>query len=71
MKRLAHTLKDVQVHHGWDDGDEVCFVYDLVTEGPIDRTPCAEWITVRGDRIAAIRVFFDARPWAAMFERQQ
>jgi ketosteroid isomerase-like protein len=70
LKRLAPMLKNVEVHRGWDDGDDVCFVYDLVTEGPIARTPCAEWIQVRGDKIGSIRVFFDARPWAPMFEQQ-
>ena len=29
----------------------------------------AEWYQVKGDKIAAIRVVFDARPFAAMFAK--
>lgn len=30
--------------------------------------PTAEWYRIRDGRIAAIRVFFDARPFASLFE---
>jgi ketosteroid isomerase-like protein len=43
------------------DGDDVCLIYDLVTTGT-GTIPTAGWFHVRDGKIAAIRVFFDARP---------
>jgi hypothetical protein len=49
------------------DGDDVCIIYDLNTV-PVPTAPTAEWYRVRDGRIAAIKVFFDARPFAPLFE---
>jgi hypothetical protein len=38
------------------------------TPAPVPSAPTAEWYQVRDGRIAAIRVFFDARPFAPPFE---
>jgi ketosteroid isomerase-like protein len=43
------------------DGDDVCLIYDLVTNAA-GTIPTAGWFHVRDGKIAAIRVFFDARP---------
>lgn len=48
----------------FSEGDEVCVLYDLVTTTPAGAAPVAEWFRVRDDRIAAIQVYFDARPFA-------
>jgi hypothetical protein len=39
----------------------------MVTKSPAGTAFIAEWHRVKGDKIAAIRVVFDARPFAAMF----
>ena len=44
-------------------GDDVAVFYVLDT--PVARAPVAEWYTVRGGRIAEVRAYFDARPFAA------
>jgi len=49
------------------DGNDVCSLYDMVTKTPAGTAFIAEWHQVKGDKIAAIRVVFDARPFAAMF----
>jgi hypothetical protein len=49
---------------GTADGDDVCLIYDLVTNTPAGTAPVAEWFRVRDGKIAQIRVFFDARPFA-------
>jgi ketosteroid isomerase-like protein len=49
------------------DGDDVCVIYDLKT-APVPSAPTAEWYRVRDGRIASIQVFFDARPFAPLFE---
>jgi hypothetical protein len=47
----------------------VAVVYDLHTV-PVPDSRVAEWYTVRGGKIATAEAFFDARPFAAMFERK-
>jgi ketosteroid isomerase-like protein len=44
------------------DGDEVAVFYILDT--PLAKAPVAEWHTVRAGKIARIRAYFDARPFA-------
>ena len=36
----------------------------------IPTAPVAEWYKVRDGKIASMQAFFDARPFAAMFEQQ-
>jgi len=43
-------------------GDEVAVFYLLDT--PVAKAPVAEWYTVREGKIAQIRAYFDARPFA-------
>ena len=64
LRRLAPVVKDVQRRKQFVDGQDVCEIYDLVTATPAGTAAVAEWYRVRGDKIAAIRVFFDARPFA-------
>ena len=47
----------------------------LFGDGPAAMTddasaPTAEWYHLRNGKISAVRVFFDARPFAPMFERK-
>ena len=51
------------------DGDDVCLLYDMVTNTPAGTAFISEWHQVRGDKIAAIRVVFDPRPFVPMFSR--
>jgi hypothetical protein len=51
-----------------EDGDQVSVIYDLQTI-PVPNAPVAEWYTVRDGKIASMQAFFDARPFAAMFEQ--
>jgi hypothetical protein len=51
------------------DGDDVCLLYEMVTNTPAGTAFIAEWLHVEGDKIAAIRTVFDARPFAAMFAK--
>jgi len=44
------------------DGEEVAVFYILDTS--VAKAPVAEWHTVRGGKIAHIRAYFDARPFA-------
>ena len=69
LKKLHHIIERVDVKKIFVDGDDVCLLYDMVTKTPAGTAFIAEWHHVNGDRIAAIRVVFDARPFAAMFAK--
>src|SRR5262245_43705524 len=69
LQQLAQIVKGVEPRKTFVDGNDVCLIYDLVTNSPAGTAPVAEWHHVEGDKIAAIRVFFDARPFAPMFEQ--
>jgi ketosteroid isomerase-like protein len=63
IQGLASILKTVEKRKTFVDGDDVCEIYDLVTNTPAGTAPVAEWYRVKGDKIAMIRVYFDARPF--------
>jgi limonene-1,2-epoxide hydrolase len=66
-KRLANIIQRIDIKKIFVDGDDVCVLYDMVTNTPAGTAFIAEWYQVRGDKIAALRAVFDARPFAAMF----
>jgi ketosteroid isomerase-like protein len=68
LQMLGQIVTGAERHGVLAEGDEVAVIYDLHTV-PVETAPVAEWYTVRGGKIASIRAFFDARPFAAMFEQ--
>jgi hypothetical protein len=69
VKKLHAIVERVDMKKMFVDGDDVCLLYDMVTRTPVGTAFIAEWHRVKGDKIAAIRVVFDARPFAAMFAK--
>jgi hypothetical protein len=69
LQALGAIVKGVELHKMFVDGQDVCVIYDLLTNSPAGTAPIAEWHHVEGDKIASIQVFFDARPFAAMMGR--
>ncbi|HYY92852.1 MAG TPA: hypothetical protein VE955_12760 [Candidatus Dormibacteraeota bacterium] len=67
LDRLATIIVEVKTRKTFVDGKDACFVYDLVTNTPAGTVPCAEWIHSDQGKVKSIQVFFDARPFAAMF----
>lgn len=67
LKKLHTMVQRVDMKKFFVDGRDVCMLYDLVTNTPAGTSFVAEWLQVQGDKIASIRVVFDARPFAAMF----
>jgi ketosteroid isomerase-like protein len=69
IKQLTEIVTGAERNGIVEQGDQVCVIYDLHTV-PIPTAPVAEWYTVRDGKIASLQAFFDARPFAAMFEQQ-
>jgi hypothetical protein len=70
LDRLAPIVVEVRRKRTFIDGMDACFVYDLITSTPAGTVPCAEWIHSDHGKVKSIQVFFDARPFAAMFAQK-
>lgn len=68
-KRLASIILRIDVKKTFVDGNDVCVLYEMVTNTPAGTAFIAEWYQVKGGKIAALRAVFDARPFAAIFGR--
>ena len=68
LRGLSQIVKSANEQKVFVDGNDVCVIYDLVTNTPAGTAPTAEWYHLRNGKISAVRVFFDARPFAPMFE---
>jgi len=67
-KIVAHAAANVRGHrvlHQWQDGDEVCTIYQLSVEtgGEATSVLVSEWSTVRGGHLAASLMVFDTGPF--------
>lgn len=63
LKRLGaiHVRNDVK--RVFVDGDEVCVIYDLVTDTTAGALPAIEWLRFEGARIHSIDLYYDRLPW--------
>lgn len=66
LKRLSaiHVRNDVK--RVFADGDEVCVIYDFVTDTAQGALPTIEWLHFEGGRIQAIDLYYDRLPWQAV-----
>jgi SnoaL-like protein len=67
LKKLHHIVKGVDMKKVFVDGNDVCLIYDMITNTPAGTAFISEWYHVEAGKIASLRVVFDARPFAAMW----
>ena len=63
IQGLSQMKDDVVIHKIWVDGPDVLVWYDLHTN-VAEPAPVAEWYRVEDGLVTAIKVVFDARPFA-------
>jgi ketosteroid isomerase-like protein len=65
---LDPIMRGVDVHRQWEQGDELCSIYDFKIETPAGAgsIPMAEWNTFRDGKLASARVIFDTAAMAAL-----
>ena len=68
-RKLASIIQRIDLKKVFVDGDDVCVLYDMVTNTPAGTAFIVEWYQVKGGKIASMRAVFDARPFAALFGR--
>jgi ketosteroid isomerase-like protein len=73
LKRLAAIHRGNEVKRVFVDGDDVCVIYDFVTDTTAGALATVEWLRFDGGRIRAIDLYYDRLPWqtvmAAIAER--
>ena len=67
FERIAaiHVRSDVK--RVFSDGNDVCVIYDFVTD-TAGTLPTIEWIKLDRGRIASINLYYDQVPWQKMRE---
>jgi SnoaL-like domain len=63
LNRLGaiHVRNDVK--HVFVDGDDVCVIYDFVTDTKAGALPMIEWLHFENARIRSIELYYDRLPW--------
>lgn len=64
----AHV--ETRILQQFEVGDEVCSIYELdlrKPDGDIFTTMMADWVTVRNDRMAEQRIYYDPREFVEAF----
>jgi limonene-1,2-epoxide hydrolase len=70
LRKLGPITKGMEEKKVFADGNDVCVIYDFVTNVPeIGATRMAEWFHIEDGRIASINIYFDPRPYVAVFEQ--
>jgi hypothetical protein len=59
LRRLGPVWSRSDVKKVFVDGDEVCVIYDFVTDTPAGAVPIVEWLRVQHGQIASVTLFFD------------
>ncbi len=61
----VHVRSDVK--RVFSDGDEVCVIYDFVTD-TAGALPTVEWLRVEQGRVRSINLYYDQVPWLKLRE---
>jgi hypothetical protein len=59
LRRLGPVWVRSDVKKVFVDGDEVCVIYDFVTDTPAGAVPIVEWLRIEHGQVASVALFFD------------
>ena len=59
LRRLGPIWERSDVKHAFADGNDVCVIYDFVTNTPAGAVPIVEWLRIEGGKVAAVTLIFD------------
>ena len=68
IKRLGLILLRNAIVKTFADGNDVCVIYDFVTDTPAGAVPSIEWHTIEAGRIRTLRLYFDRVAFAPVRE---
>ncbi|MBL8954272.1 MAG: hypothetical protein JNK82_26070, partial [Myxococcaceae bacterium] len=59
LRNLGRVWKGSEVKKVFTEGDEICVIYDFLSETAAPKVPIVEWLKVRDGRITSVRLYFD------------
>jgi hypothetical protein len=65
-KRFAPVLLRNELKRIFVDGNEVCLIYDFVTDTPSGAVPTVEWIRIENGKVSSIWLVTDHVRWPAV-----
>jgi hypothetical protein len=65
LRRIGAILVRNEIRRVFVDGNEVCVIYDFVTDTAIGTVPIVEWLRIEAGRIRSVKVYYDRVPWIA------
>jgi uncharacterized protein YciI len=68
LRRLSPITLRNDVKKIWVDGNEICVIYDFVTDTAVGAVPSVEWLTVESGRIRSVRLVFHSQVWPAVLD---
>jgi SnoaL-like domain len=68
LRRLGPVLLRNDIRKAFVDGNEVCIIYDFVTDTQVGAVPSVEWLTFEDGKIRSIRLIFHSQPWPTVME---
>jgi hypothetical protein len=65
---LGPIVRGNEMLRQWEDGEEVCSVYEFKVETPIGAgsIPMTEWVRVKDGKLVSARLIFDTAQMAAL-----
>lgn len=67
LRRIGAIHVRNEVKRAFSDGDEVCVIYDFVTD-TVGAVPTIEWVRIAGGRIRTVNLYYDQVPWMKVRE---
>ena len=68
LRKLAPIIARNEIKAAIVEGNDVCIVYDFVTDPSVGAVPSVEWLTIEAGRISTIRLIFHSQPWSTVIE---
>jgi hypothetical protein len=68
LERIGAIHVRTDIKRVFVDGNDVCVIYDFVTDTPAGAVPTVEWLRVEGGRIRAIDLYYDRVPWKLVMD---
>lgn len=65
LRRIGAIHIRNDVHRVFVDGDEVCVIYDFVTD-TVGSVPTIEWLRIESGRIRSVKLYYDQLPWQVL-----
>ena len=68
LRKLAPIITRNEIKTTIAEGDDVCVVYDFVTDTSVGAVPSIECVTVRDGCIRKVRLIFHSQPWGTVID---